>query len=231
MHAPELELLPLPQADRTVEVSLVDLDRGAEHAQLATRFLAPAEQAEYRVLRHPRRRREWLGARLCLKTMLLRRRAIDDPADCAVRKDARGRPRVEMAAGQPPQGIHDCSLGHKGRFACACASAAPARRVGVDIELACARLVRLAPAFVHADDAVTQSLASALRLAVLWTLKEAYSKAVGLGLGVGLGNVVVRETAAAWYQVGTRGGPQLVGRHWAYGPYVIAVCMTPPANP
>lgn len=208
----------------------MDLDRGADHAQWAARFLAPEEQAEYRELRHPGRRREWLGARLCLKIMLLRRRAIDDPAEYAVRKDARGRPRVETAAGRPPQGIHDCSLSHKGRFACACASAAPSRRVGVDIELACARLLRLAPAFVNAEDAAGQDLAPELRLAVLWTLKEAYSKAVGLGLGVGLGNVVVRETSNACYEVSTREGPQLAGRHWSYGQHVIAVCMTPLAK-
>jgi phosphopantetheinyl transferase len=230
MHASELELLSLPSTDRQVEVALVDLDQGPEQTQTVAWYLSPAEREEYHALRHPVRRREWLGARRCLKTMLLRRLAIADPTECAICKDARGRPRVESVVGRPLQGIHDCSLSHKGRFACACTSTAPAGRVGVDIELACARLRRLASAFVNSEDAVTQGPSPELRLAILWTLKEAYSKAVGLGLGVGLGNVVVRETAAACYEVGTHDGPRLLGRHWRHGQYVIAVCSTRRAN-
>lgn len=227
MYPEDVELLRVPFGERDVEVSLVDLQRPTDDESAAARFLTAREREEYGTLRHPGRRREWLGARLCLKAMLVRRQCVSDPVDCQIRKDARGRPRLEFAPGFPRRAVHDCSLSHKGRFACACATSAAGMRVGVDIERIAPRLVNLAPAFVHPLDAVDQAGSAELRLAVLWSLKEAYAKALGLGLGVGLGNVVVRQTGDGRHRVGVRDGPTLFGRHLAYEGYVVAICSTP----
>ena len=78
-----------------VEVSLLDLEAGVEADAAVARFLTPSERAEYENLAHPKRRREWLGARVCLKSMLVARDCLGDPAECEVRKDPSGRPHLE----------------------------------------------------------------------------------------------------------------------------------------
>ena len=219
MHTEDLELLPAG-----VEVSLLDLEVPVDAEAAAARFLTPRERAEYQGLRHPLRRREWLGARVCLKSMLVARDCLSDPAECEVRKDRSGRPHLAFTAGLPRGPVHDCSLSHKGRFACACTSSVPGARVGVDIEPISPRLTGLAPAFVNVDDRIDTAGSHEFRLTVLWCLKEAYSKALGLGLGVGLGEVVCRQGPGGEHVVQVRGGPELRARHLAHRGYVIAVC-------
>ena len=125
MAAQDIDLLRLPLDEQDVEVSLVDLARLGDPESAAARFLTPKEREEYRGLRHPGRRREWLAARVCLKTMLVRRGCISDPIQCEIGKDARGRPWLSFAPahsvgheacptdGRPRTAVHDCSLSHK----------------------------------------------------------------------------------------------------------------------
>ena len=89
---PEPTLLGFDEAG--IDVAVLDVSGLADGEAAAALFLAAPEHAECAQLREPPRRLEWLGARICLKTLLLRRRWIDDPRDCEVAKDARGRPRL-----------------------------------------------------------------------------------------------------------------------------------------
>ena len=74
----DLDLIPLPLSAGLFEVCLLDLGRLHDLESAATRFLTAPEQAEYDELRHPLRRREWLGARICLKLMVMRQGLVDD---------------------------------------------------------------------------------------------------------------------------------------------------------
>ena len=193
----------------------------------AAHFLTATEHAEYARLQLPPRRLEWLGARICLKTLLLRRGWIDDPRDAEVVKDARGRPRLVRLVAGSPDVTYACSLSHKDRFACAAISSAPGLRVGVDVEAPSPRLTRVASAFAHDRDVVLADRSSEERLAILWTLKEACSKVLGRGLAMSLLDVRCEEVGPGWHRVTTAEGLELRGRHLTYEGYVVALCVGP----
>lgn len=199
---------------------LVDADAAA------LRFLTDAEHAECARLQQPARRLEWLGARICLKTLLLRRRWVGDPRDCEVVKDPRGRPRLARLTAVGPDVRYECSLSHKDRFACTAISSAPGVRVGVDIETVSPRLSRLTAAFAHDRDVVLAERSSEERLAILWTLKEACSKVLGRGLAMSLLDVTCEETAPGRHRITTE-SVELRGRHLAYEGHVVALCVGP----
>lgn len=225
MLAEGLELTSLPLGEPDVEVSLLDLTRLTDTESTVSWFLTPQEREEYTRLRHPARRREWLGARVCLKTMLLRRGCVSDPIECEVVKDTRGRPSLSFGPGPPANGVYDCSLSHKGRFACAGASSLMGTRVGVDIEEVSPRLLRLADAFARDRDFLIRPRPPQERLALLWAVKEACAKAVGVGLGVALGDVICEETAEGQLRVWTGDGLTFRARHLLHEGYVIALCL------
>lgn len=218
-------LLPLLQ-DEDLEVCLLDLMDLTDVEATAARFLTSRERDQFSELRHPARRREWLGARVCLKTMLLRRGSVSDPLKCEVVKDARGRPELAFAPGMPANGVHDCSLSHKGRFACACVSRIADSRVGVDIEEVSPRLLRLAAAFTGDRDSLRRSLSPTERLTLLWALKEACAKAAGSGIGLALTSVACRETAEGHLRVSTGHGLEGQARYFLHDRYAVVVCVT-----
>ena len=73
--------------------------------------------------------------------------------------------------------------------------------------------------------AIVQVSRENLALAVLWALKEASSKAVGAGLGIGLTDVICEETAEGRHHVRIKDGPVLRARHLVHEGYVIALCL------
>ena len=221
------EPIPLAFEAEGIDVALLDATALADAEAAAAHFLTAAEHAECAQLRQPPRRLEWLGARICLKTLLLRRRWVDDPRDCEVVKDARGRPCLVRLIAGGPDVRYACSLSHKDRFACAGISSAPGARLGVDIEMVSPRLTRLAAAFAHDRDVVLGYRSSDARLAILWTLKEACSKVLGRGLAMSLLDVTSEEVAPGRHRVTTAEGLELEGRHLTYEGYVVALCVGP----
>jgi phosphopantetheinyl transferase len=219
---PELVLVEL--GEDQVAVCLLDLARLEDPESVAAGFLTSREAAEYAELRHPLRRREWLGARVCLKLMAVRQGRVADPRGCAVVKDPRGRPRLVFMLESNADVFPDCSLSHKGRFACAAASTVAGSRVGVDIEVASPRMRRLADRFADERDTVLGSRPTDERLAILWALKEACSKVVGYGLALALKEVICQEIAPGRHRVVMR-GHTLSGRHVTHDGYVVALCV------
>ena len=218
------ELIRLPLTDGAIEVSLLDLGRLAGLESLAERFLTAPERREYEELRHPERRREWLGARVALKLMAVRGRAVDEPLRCAVVKDPRGRPRLVAAPGFAASVVADCSLSHKGRFACAATSGTAGLRIGVDIEEVSPRLARLTRAFANERDRLAASHGESQRLTILWALKEACSKVVGHGLAMGLAEVTCEEISLGHHRV-VIAEVELAGRHTIHEGHVVALCV------
>jgi len=219
-----LEPLRLELGEDRIEVRLLDLARAGDLEPLAWAYLSPPEAAEYAELRHPLRRREWLGARVCLKLMVMRQGRIDDPRRCAVVKDPRGRPRLVFTADSAAGVVADCSLSHKGRFVCAATSSDAGARIGIDIEEISPRLRRLADQFAHERDSVLGSRPTEERLAILWALKEACSKVVGRGLAMALRTVSCLELEPGRHRVAT-GGLELAGRHAVHDGHVVALCF------
>lgn len=221
------EPISLGFAEEGVDVALMDATRLADAEAAAAHFLTAAEQQEFARLREPPRRLEWLAARICLKTLLLRRRWVDDPRDCEVVKDSRGRPRLARLVAGRTDVRYACSLSHKDRFACAAISSEPGIQLGVDIEAISPRLMRVAAAFAHDRDVVFGDRSSEERLAILWTLKEACSKVLGRGLAMSLLDVSCEEIAPGSHRVTTAEGLELRGRHLTYEGYVVALCVGP----
>jgi len=219
-----LEPLRVELGEDRIEVRLLDLARAGDLESLASAYLSASEAGEYAELRHPLRRREWLGARVCLKLMVMRQGRIDDPRRCAVVKDPRGRPRLVFSTDTTAGVVADCSLSHKGRFACAATSSIAGSRIGVDIEEMSPRLRRLADEFAHERDRLLGSRTTEERLAILWALKEACSKVVGRGLAMALRTVSCQELEPGRHRVATAAF-ELEGRHTVHDGYVVALCF------
>jgi phosphopantetheinyl transferase len=223
--ADAVALTTLAMGEEGIEVALLDMGRLGDPEFLASRFLAFEEYGDYAQLRHPLRRRDWLGARVCLKVMLLRRGVLDDPLQCAVTKDARGRPSLSLARAAAPPVAYECSISHKGRFACAALSAVPGIRIGVDVEEISPRLVRLGPSFTGARDVLLDAYGPEERLTILWALKEAASKALGVGLGLRFSDIACEEIGPSRHRLTTPDGHELRARHRAHEGYVVALAV------
>jgi phosphopantetheinyl transferase len=224
MVAKQVDVLPMAFDANGVTVALLDLDRLGDEELLAASVLHRAEHEQYAELGHPGRRREWLGARACLKQLLLDHGCISEPTHCAIEKDLKGRPSLAFDAETAVGAISDCSLAHKSRFACACASSDAKTRVGVDIEKVSRRLTELSDAFVNPRDTAASTRSDEERLTVLWALKEACAKAVGEGLAIGLSTVVCSETAPGFCRLKCQDGAEFAGSYVFHEGYVVALC-------
>jgi phosphopantetheinyl transferase len=223
--ADAVALTTLAMGEDGVEVALLDLTGLGDPQFLASRFLAFEEYGDYALMRHPLRRRDWLGARVCLKVMLMRRGALDDPQHCAVTKDARGRPSLSLAREAGAATVYDCSISHKGRFTCAALSAVPGVRIGVDVEEISTRLVRLAPSFTDDRDVLVGASAPEERVTILWALKEAGAKALGTGLGLRFSDIRCEEIDERRHRLTTPDGRELRARHLTHAGYVVALAV------
>ena len=222
MDLPNLAVIPVDEPD--LKLACLDLTCLDGSESLATRFLTDSERDEFAALRHPGRRREWLGARICLKVMLMQSNQITHPSQCDVRKNGRGRPALSFLPEVRTADAVDCSLSHQGRYACAAISSRPGVTIGVDIEPVTPRLARLTPLFLSQHDTALHSRPHEMQLAVFWCLKEACSKALGLGLGAGLSELVCVETAAGRHQVTAPDDSEFRAWHYHFRDHVVALC-------
>ncbi|MEE8138003.1 MAG: 4'-phosphopantetheinyl transferase superfamily protein [Thermoanaerobaculia bacterium] len=153
----------------------------------AYRGLLSVDEAErYGHLRQSRVRREFLLGRALVRTTLSRYAQVE-PVEWVFRATAHGRPEISGPAG------HDelrFNLSHtRGMVACLVARGI---EVGVDLEEIgrARRPLALATArFAPAEAAALRSLAASdldEHFCFLWTLKEAYLKARGVGIALGL---------------------------------------------
>jgi len=171
-----------------IDVWYVPTDRSLSPTALHDcRLLLGAEElARWRRLATWRGRREYLLTRELVRTTLSRYAAVD-PRAWRFRVGAKGRPEI---ADPPPAPALRFNVSHTpGLIVCAVARE---REIGVDVEAwkrPCAS-VALAERFFSSSEAAAIRGGAAERRAGLfvrlWTLKEAYVKARGLGLAAGL---------------------------------------------
>jgi 4'-phosphopantetheinyl transferase len=156
----------------------------------AAAMLSPDEHARYARLMFARDRRDYAAAHALLRTSLSQYAEVA-PRQWTFRTDARGKP--SLAADHDGSRL-SFNLSHThGLVACAVAGGAD---VGIDVE-SVDRVVddRVARRFFSArENADLSRCASdalrARRFLALWTLKEAYVKAIGQGLSHPLNTIV-----------------------------------------
>jgi 4'-phosphopantetheinyl transferase len=145
-------------------------------------LLAPEEAERHARFGHERTRREFLLARGLARTVLASYTGLA-PEELRFSADAFGKPVLRPTVAGPR--LH-FNLSHShGAIVCA---AAVGRQVGVDVEygVRCVEFLELAERyFAAAEIAHLRGLSGAARQAAffaIWTLKEAFVKAIGQGL-------------------------------------------------
>lgn len=162
----------------------------ADEYDVTLGVLTPDERARHDRLFFDRDRRDFAAAHALLHSML-RDEGFDLRDGWHFVRSEHGKPRLEPLAGGPPCPV-SFNLAHtRGLVACAIAKAdtGSAPDIGVDVEPIRAKdsgrdIARrfFCPGELSALDGCEPQEQRAIRFTELWTLKEAYIKAIGLGL-------------------------------------------------
>ncbi|NMC71597.1 MAG: SDR family NAD(P)-dependent oxidoreductase, partial [Myxococcales bacterium] len=194
--------VPFAESPEHVEVRLEALAASAD--AVAEACLGPAEAVLFRQIGSRKRRTDWLGGRLAAKRLvaayLLECAGVAVPErDVGVAADPRGAPVVRIA-GRPDleQLVPQVGISHgAGRAMAVLAPRNSGTRVGLDVE----RVEPRDEAFVR-HVLTEREVAVAERAGlngdgatVLWTLKEAVTKALGVGMAVDPREVQVTNLA------------------------------------
>jgi 4'-phosphopantetheinyl transferase len=164
-------------------------DASAERAERCEALLSPDERARMTRYRFPADRRRYLFAHALVRTTLSRYAPETPPERWRFRANDHGRLEIAPDAGAPPLRFN---LSHTAELV-ACA-VTRRRDVGIDVERlwpprADFRLEIAARVFAPAERAGLEAQPAERRherFFALWTLKEAYIKARGLGLALPL---------------------------------------------
>jgi 4'-phosphopantetheinyl transferase len=166
-----------------------------ERVLLRESDLSPAAQAAYQEIRHPRKRREWLAARLALKELLAKwGHGYTDP-----QKDAWGRPHLANSS------LY-LSIAHNFPFAFAAVD--HKNTIGIDIQLPCQKLQNVKAKFLN-DDEIRDSGNNLEKLCIYWCAKEAVYKSQGgknlsLGRDIRISAFTKKDQGAFWGEIGPK---------------------------
>ncbi len=150
----------------------------------------------YERFRSPLRKREWLAARLALKKMVQRwllgvHGVYRTLKQLAVIADPNGAPHLHID-GPPPGVTPAVSLAHSCGEALATFDPRGGRRIGVDLEAVAPRGDAFKTTYSDEELALQPAQMSEDRfLTSLWCVKEAVSKALGLGFALTFGEVAI----------------------------------------
>lgn len=183
---------PSPPGPDDVDLWTVGLDLPGDRLARAVAVLSAAERERFTRVIRPRQRDRLIVARGALRRVLGAYLGLE-PEAVAFARDPRGKPRLH------PDARLAFNLSHSGALAVVAVTARPA--VGVDIELL-GRRIR--------PGVLLRALAASERPGVLaldgaerdeaflrhWTAKEAYAKALGVGLSIGMDRVEITGAAA-----------------------------------
>jgi len=207
--------------------ALIDAAQVDDMADASRRYLAGVERDQWDAIRNPKRRLQWLAARICVKLLAEREGLVEDACHCLVSKNRFGQPSLLDSGGRSISEAGTCSLSHKGPFACACLATTASLCVGVDIEEIAIRLLRISGAFANPHDSSGLGASIETDLAIRWTLKEAYSKSIGVGMRVGFENLICeQDPETKTIGVRTKNGPRAHARYLVYQGYAIGACFT-----
>jgi phosphopantetheinyl transferase len=175
------ELLVLSMEDVSTSVGGIAISD-----ELLALWLTAAELRAYRALRVPKRRREWLAGRVAAKEVVRRRYGLAGAGGLGaveIVTEPRGRPSYRLGARAARFGL---SISHAEPVAVAALARRPDEAVGVDVENVEAR----GPGFEslllsHREKTALEGVTGPERsrkITRIWTVKEAVTKALGIGL-------------------------------------------------
>lgn len=194
--------------------------------------LSPEEEARRRAFAFPRDRDMFLLAHGVMRLALGRALGVEPP-DLAFTRDAYGKPFLsgpfQTGRLQPGPGF---SLSHSGEAVAVAIAGAPL--VGVDVEAHAREVPLEAMAMVMADAEVADLTASggfARRKAfAYWTLREAFAKAVGLGLSLPRNDVSFRLAGQGPAGEGAPAVAHLAGQYGTAGDWHLHQCDLGPEH-
>ena len=202
-HVEMMEFGPLPGFPRRIYQEMtpvVDVTRQLDAApqEFLSEHLAEDEVQEHAAKKTPKRAQEWLTGRLALKNCVQRLIAKGDqpvPSTKGIRivPDELGKPIAELTD-SPGTVIRDISLSHSNGLAMAVASAAGNfAGLGIDVEKVEDRSDSWAQDYFTEEEIRTADETGNRMLALtgMWSLKEAFLKALGTGLRFDLKDVRV----------------------------------------
>ncbi|KAK1548246.1 hypothetical protein Q3G72_010920 [Acer saccharum] len=190
-------VLPL---DRVEPLLLDSASVGLEH------FLSASELARLASFTLPKRRLEWLGARIAAKRLiretLFGRSGATVPYNAIIiERDELGAPVVRIVGDDQP--APRISLSHSAQLAVAFLSPSPDVRCGVD----CEGVETRDPSFMQTyfspreQEQAKRAEDTAYALTEMWAVKEAVLKALGLGARVDFRDVEALSTSRGWQVV------------------------------
>lgn len=229
MHSQPLAHLALdPQRIDVWCTFLADIDAAGLWRNY-TALLDEGERRRARALRRPADRRRHVAARALVRTVLSRYRS-SAPQDWRFSADAHGRPELSPEHQWPELQFN---IAHTAAVVVLAVTAGAA--VGVDVETSRRRAdtVALERYFAPTERAALEALPAAARrrrFFELWTLKEAYLKARGLGLRLPLAGFAFEYCAPAGVQIQFTDACPDTPQRWALaqlclrGRYLLALC-------
>ncbi|WP_249755996.1 type I polyketide synthase [Microvenator marinus] len=172
-------------------------DHGIAHDD----FLTAQEREAFDRFLSDRRKSEWLSARVASKrlvaTYLQDFYGIEaNPGDIVIDKDVHKAPVVALrgSLGRLDLPLPDLTITHSGGVAYAAITPEPKVRIGIDLETIEPREDSFAQTYFSAQELQEMpELDSQVRLAALWTCKEAVSKALGVGLHLNVMDIQLSE--------------------------------------
>lgn len=197
----------------------------------ALALLTPEERAQHLRFIPPKKRHEYLLTRVLVRTILGRELGIP-PGDVQFIHNEWGRPAL------PPPAHLYFNLTHTDDLVMCFVSAD--YEVGVDTELAsrAQTIIGLAPRVFapkeREDLAALPEAEQAHRAVALWTLKESYIKARGMGLALALDGFAFRfdgKTIRVEVEPALQDdGAQWQFETWLMGPHVVSTAIRHPAH-
>ncbi len=204
-----------------LRVAMSRIDYAEDVEALAARWLCGGEGPRFADLKHAGRRREWIGARRALKSLLIEDRVIRAPQECEIVQNNLGRPSLRMLRDGRKRSVTACSLAHKPPFILVGYGAGAKVRIGVDVERVALRVEALRHRFEAEGDKLLRDDPEGGYSTVLWALKEAASKAVGLGLGIGFRKIQCREKTPGRCTIELQDGKVMDGSFIIHDGYVL----------
>ena len=209
-------------------MALRDVDTARRWGDYRSLLDAGEQARQGRLLRRADRRRD-LATRALVRTVLSRYLPVA-PEAWVFGADAHGRPRIVAPQGLPPI---EFNIAHSGERVVLGITAE--RALGVDVEYTRRRAdtVSLERYFAPAERAALAALPPGQRrrrFFELWTLKEAYLKARGLGLRLPLHGCAFEWSAPGEVRLAVSGAFADAPQRWALAQltlrerYVLAVC-------
>ena len=202
-------------------------------------WLAADEERTLERLATPKRKRDWLAARLAAKRVAGRRLAAlgrPQPApEIRILNAPSREPFVALGASSEPSALLPISLAHASDYG-ACALAEPGARLGMDLERIEPRDPSWRDVMADASELGAETLSSSEALTRLWAAKEAVLKLLGVGLSVDLREVRLRPDGSValsgageerWSRLGR---PPIRVSHARYHDCCLAVAHAPAAG-